>query len=95
MLKKRPVYTIADNLMAGLALDVTVAKPVSTCAAHTAANSFKLADKEHLRREAYTTGIFLELRVIEALPLRQGPGPAITLVRLVLGVLVGLLVFNA
>src|SRR5215471_11157993 len=48
----------------------------------------------HLRREANTTRIFFQLRVIETLPLGQGPCPAIPLLRLVLSVLVRLFLFN-
>lgn len=51
-------------------------------------------ESDLLRGEAYTTGILLEFGVVETLPRGEGVRPAISLFRLILGILLGRLLFN-
>lgn len=89
--------TIADDLVIRLALDVT---EYCRLAFHQHAKKNKKQNKNkkirqgYIRSKAYTTSILFIFGIVKTLPCGQGLSPAIAVLGIVLGVLVGDLVFN-
>lgn len=83
--------TIADDLVIRLALYVT---EYCQLALHQYATKKKKKRPGYIRSKAYTTSILFIFGIVKTLPCGQGVGPAIAVLGIVLGVLVGDLVFN-